>query len=221
MSATLTCESCGRGFELAAAVAAKYPGWRPKLCLDCRPARRGARASSATVATGAGRPSTATKAQNLPVAEVLRRYTGGPQTGVFTDGSCSGNPGPGGWGAVHVVDGKIVAERYGQEAQTTNNRMELTAMIAGLEMLEPDEEADVYSDSQLVVNTLTKWAAGWEKAGWKRREGPVKNLDLVQRAYALAKERPLARIQWIRAHDGSRWNEYADALSTAYLRDEL
>jgi ribonuclease HI len=72
-----------------------------------------------------------------------------------------------------------------------------------------------------VVNTLTKWAASWEKAGWKRREGEVKNLDLVQEAYALAKSRPKARIQWIRAHDGSRWNEYADSLSQAYLRAEV
>lgn len=68
---------------------------------------------------------------------------------------------------------------------------------------------------------MTKWAASWEKAGWKRKEGEVKNLDLVKRAYALAKERPRARIQWIRAHDGSRWNEYADSLSQAYLREEV
>ncbi|MCA9853893.1 MAG: ribonuclease HI, partial [Dehalococcoidia bacterium] len=102
---------------------------------------------------------------------------------------------------------------------TTNNRMELTAMIEGLRMLAPDESTSVYSDSQLVVNTLTKWAAGWEQRGWKRKEGPVKNLDLVQQAWELARARPHARIQWIKAHDGSRWNEYADALATTYLRD--
>jgi ribonuclease HI len=140
---------------------------------------------------------------------------------VFTDGSCSGNPGPGGWGAVRVEDGRIVAQKHGTEPQTTNNRMELTAMIAGLRMVEPDEAVDVYSDSQLVVQTLTQWAAGWERRGWKRTTGAVKNLDLVQEAFALAKARPLARIQWIRAHDGSRWNEYADALATAYLRSEV
>src|SRR5690606_29411009 len=108
-----------------------------------------------------------------------------------------------------------------QEERTTNNRMELTAMIEGLSMLAPEDTDTVYSDSSLVVNTLTKWAEGWEKRGWKRKEGPVKNLDLVQRAYELAKERPNVRIEWIRAHDGSLWNEYADALATAYLRDEL
>jgi ribonuclease HI len=137
---------------------------------------------------------------------------------VFTDGSCSGNPGPGGWGAVRVEAGRILSERHGEERQTTNNRMELTAMIAGLQMVEPHEIVNVYTDSNLVVQTLTQWAAGWERRGWKRSTGEVKNLDLVKEAYALAKERPGARIQWIRAHDGSRWNEYADALSTAYLR---
>ena len=94
-------------------------------------------------------------------------------------------------------------------------------MIAGLSMLGPGDAVDVYSDSQLVVKTLTEWAKGWEARGWKRKAGAVENLDLVQAAYALAKERPLAHIQWIRAHDGSRWNEYADALSTAHLRDTL
>ena len=159
-----------------------------------------------------------TRAPLLTPAQVLERYTGGPTTGVFTDGSCSGNPGPGGWGVVYVIDNQILAELHGTDSPTTNNRMELTAMIEGLKLLGPEEEMDVYSDSQLVVNTLTQWAAGWERRGWKRREGEVKNLDLVQEAYALAKERPKARIRWIRAHDGSRWNEYADALATSYMR---
>ena len=153
--------------------------------------------------------------------QVLARYTAGPQGGIFTDGSCSGNPGPGGWGVVRVRGGQILAERHGQEPHTTNNRMELTALIEGLSLLDPGEEADVYSDSRLVVDTVTRWARGWERRGWRRKDGPVKNLELVRRAYALATERPLARIRWIRAHDGSLWNEYADALATAYLRDEL
>lgn len=151
--------------------------------------------------------------------EVLARFHAGPASGVFTDGSCLGNPGPGGWGAVRVRDGEILAERHGSDPATTNNRMEFEAMIAGLELIDPAEAEDVYSDSNLVVRTLTEWAAGWERRGWKRRAGPVKNLDLVQRAWALAQERPLVRIRWIRAHDGARWNEYADALATTYLRD--
>ena len=166
------------------------------------------------------RGNSATRNGNLSPLQVLERFTAGPQDGIFTDGSCQGNPGPGGWGAVYVRGGQIVEERAGYDPATTNNRMELTAMIQGLSMVGPDEAVDVYSDSALVVDTLTKWAKGWEARGWKRKEGEVKNLDLVKEAYALARERPLARIQWIRAHDGSRWNEYADALSTSHLRSE-
>ncbi len=176
-------------------------------------------------ANGGGKPrqrgNSATRSGNLSPQRVLERYTAGPQDGIFTDGSCQGNPGPGGWGAVYVRGGQIVEERSGYDPATTNNRMELTAMIEGLSMVGPGEAVDVYSDSSLVVDTLTKWAKGWEARGWKRKEGEVKNLDLVKEAYALARERPLARIQWIRAHDGSRWNEYADALSTSHLRPEV
>jgi ribonuclease HI len=121
---------------------------------------------------------------------------------------------------VYVRDNKVVEQRYGSEAFTTNNRMELTALIAGLELAPADEPVDVFSDSQLVVNTVTKWASGWEARGWRRKEGEIANLDLVKRAWELKRQRPLARVQWIRAHDGSRWNEYADALSTAHLRSE-
>ena len=163
---------------------------------------------------GAGRAT-------LTVARVLERFHDGPGSGLFTDGSSSGNPGPGGWGAVHVRQGEIVEHRHGAEPHTTNNRMELTAVIQALRMVGPDDAVDLYTDSRLVVDTLTKWAAGWEARGWRRKDGEVKNLDLVQEAYALARERPRATIRWIRAHDGSRWNEYADALATAYLRDEL
>lgn len=140
---------------------------------------------------------------------------------MFTDGSCSGNPGPGGWGVVYVMDGRVLAEDHGHDPQTTNNRMEFTAMITALNMLGPVEPMDVYTDSQLIVNTLTRWAAGWERNGWKRRDGEVKNLELVQQAWALVRERPLAKIRWIKAHDGSLWNEYADSLATAYMRNEV
>jgi ribonuclease HI len=170
---------------------------------------------------GARRGQSASRELNLTTRQVLQRFSGGPQTGVFTDGSCSGNPGPGGWGVVYVIDGRILAQEHGDDSRTTNNRMEFTAMIQALRMLGPEEEMDVYTDSQLVVNTLTQWAAGWERAGWRRKSGEVKNLDLVQEAWALVQERPSARIRWIRAHDGSLWNEYADALATAYMRSEV
>ena len=223
-SGPFTCERCGASFEVSAAALARYPGWTPRLCNDCRPktAPRASAARPASRPSAGGRPAGgAGRTALLTTAQVLERYAGGPDTGVFTDGSCSGNPGPGGWGAVRVERGSVIAERHGAEARTTNNRMELTAMIEGLRMVEPAEAIDVYSDSRLVVQTLTEWAAGWERRGWKRTTGEVKNLDLVQEAYALAKARPRARIQWIRAHNGSRWNEYADALSTAYQRTEV
>lgn len=133
--------------------------------------------------------------------------------GVFTDGACSGNPGPGGWAAVWVQGGEVKDERHGAEARTTNNRMELTALIAAYEMIPPHATVNIYSDSQLCVKTINEWAASWERRGWRRKTGPVENLDLVQRAYALAKSRPGAKLIWIKAHVGTRWNEYADALA--------
>jgi ribonuclease HI len=161
-----------------------------------------------------------TKTRDLTVGEVLRTFTGGPDTGVFTDGASVNNPGPGGWGAVHVVDGEIVNEAHGDDPHTTNNKMELTAVIAGLEMLPTDARITVYTDSQLVVNILTKWAQGWKSRGWsKKSPGPIANLDLVKRAHALFEERPEVELEWIRAHIGNRWNEYADALATSYRRE--
>jgi len=157
----------------------------------------------------------------LTTEEVLARFHGGPDTGVFTDGSCEGNPGPGGWGMVWVEDGHIVAEESGIEAHTTNNRMELTALIHAYELLPADAELVMYSDSQLCVKTVNEWAAGWEKRGWRRKSGPIANLELVKQLYALALEHPRVQLRWIKAHDGSRWNEYADALASAYMLRHL
>ncbi|NJN64488.1 MAG: ribonuclease HI [Acidobacteria bacterium] len=146
------------------------------------------------------------------------RRASDPTGGVFTDGACSGNPGPGGWAAVWVENDAVREERHGHEARTTNNRMEMSALIAAYEMIPADLPITIYSDSQLCVKTINEWAASWERRGWRRKTGPVENLDLVQRAYALAKARPKARLEWIKAHDGARWNEYADALATSPLR---
>jgi ribonuclease HI len=145
--------------------------------------------------------------------EARRRFSAGPKRGVFTDGSCEGNPGPGGWSAVWVEDDHVVEERGGGSAATTNNRMELTAMIEGLRLLPEDAEITLYSDSNLCVQTVNEWAAAWERRGWRRKTGPIANLELVQELYALARRRPRVEIRWIKAHDGSRWNEYADALA--------
>jgi ribonuclease HI len=210
-----TCDDCGKEFSVSQEVLDRYPGWTPRQCLDCKnPTEPG-------VVRRPASPS-ATKGRDLSITEVLDRYTDGPTTGVFTDGAAEGNPGPGGWGAVYVVDGEVMAEDRGSEPHTTNNRMELTAMIAGLKMLPTDSKVPVYTDSQLVVNTLTQWAAGWESRGWtKKSSGPIKNLELVQEAFALAQERPGVEIRWVKAHAGNRWNEYADALATAYRRAEM
>lgn len=155
----------------------------------------------------------------LTPAQVLRRYKDGPKTGVFTDGSCEGNPGPGGWGFVWVRDDKIVEEACGYDSDTTNNRMEATALIEAYKCLPEDANLTVYSDSQLCVNTVNEWAPGWARRGWKRKSGPIANLDLVRELYALHLSHPNVTLAWIRAHDGSRWNEYADALSNTYMRE--
>ncbi len=154
----------------------------------------------------------------LSPSEVLDRFDGGPSDGVFTDGGAVPNPGPGGWGVVYVVEGEIVAERHGHDPETTNNRMELTALIEGAELVPAGRKAVVYSDSNLAVRTINEWAAGWRSRGWKRKTGPVENLDLVKLALAAFEGRPELTLRWIRGHDGARWNEYADALANEWRR---
>lgn len=157
----------------------------------------------------------------MTLEEVLQSYSEGPQTGVFTDGGAQPNPGPGGWGFVHVINGEIVSQRHGSSPQTTNNRMELTALIEAFRSLPPDADIDIYSDSELCVKTLNEWAASWEKRGWKRSSGPIANLELVQELYALKKSHPSVRVKWIKAHNGWLWNEYADSLATGWNRAQL
>ena len=157
----------------------------------------------------------------MTVEEVLNSYSAGPQTGVFTDGGCQPNPGPGGWGYVYVVDGEIIRQDHGHAAQTTNNRMELTALINAFSSLPDDTEIEVHSDSELCVKTINEWAANWEKRGWKRSSGPIANLELVQELWALHLQKPKIKLRWIKAHNGWLWNEYADSLSTAWTRATL
>jgi ribonuclease HI len=166
----------------------------------------------------ATRPSAGSREENLSVAEVLAKYTSGPVDGVFTDGAAEPNPGPGGWGAVYVVNNQVVAELWGNDPHTTNNRMELCALINGCALVPEGKKAVLYTDSQLCVNTINEWAKGWEARGWKRKGGEIKNLELVQELYAICKRRPELELRWIAAHSGNRWNEYADALATAYRR---
>src|SRR5438105_3767467 len=222
MTQSFTCRQCGRAFTLPPAVLARYPGWTPPLCNDCRlsNAGNGQRSDTQVAGTRGGRPKGlsldgGTTSSGKAASSVVR---GGPQTGVFTDGACSGNPGPGGWGVVKVVDGAIIEEASGGSPQTTNNRMELTALIEAMERLTPEEETTVYTDSALCANTINLWAAGWERQGWTRgpKREPIANLDLVQRLYELAQAHPRAKIEWIKGHTGNQWNEYADGLARAY-----
>ena len=207
------CQDCGKIFDVRQDVLDRYPGWTPRQCLDCR--NKGGQPSGQTTK----RPASKSKNRDLTIDEVLSSFTEGPETGVFTDGAAEGNLGPGGWGAVLVVDGEVVEEKMGSDPHTTNNRMELTAMIAGLEMLPPDAEVSVFTDSKLIVDTLTSWAKGWQARGWRRKSGPIANLELVQRAFEMYEQRPGVVVKWIQAHSGYRWNEYADALATSYRRD--
>lgn len=193
----------------------KFAGWKPKYCREHSPKKK---AAGSRGGKRAGRVrGGARREEHLTPAEVLAKYTGGPSSGVFTDGSSIPNPGPGGWGVVWVRDGEIQAERSGHDPQTTNNRMELTALIEAFRLLPPDAAETVRTDSRLCVDTIESWAPKWELAGWKRKTGPIKNLELVQELLALRRARPDCQLEWIAAHSGHRWNEYADSLATAWL----
>jgi len=102
-----------------------------------------------------------------------RRRTPSPTSGVFTDGACLGNPGPGGWAYAWVENDRIVAEDAGSAARTTNNRMELQALIEAFRRLPGDATVPVYSDSKLCVDTVNEWAPRWRERGWRRRGGPT------------------------------------------------
>ena len=117
---------------------------------------------------------------------------------------------------MYVVDGEIIAEKYGHDPDTTNNRMEFTALIEGSRLVPEGTAVTVYSDSNLAVRTINEWAAGWEARGWKRKTGPVENVDLVRQAYTTYRKRPELDLRWIKAHVGFTWNEYADRLANRW-----
>jgi ribonuclease HI len=131
---------------------------------------------------------------------------------IFTDGACSGNPGPGGWGVILRWRG-TEKELSGGEAETTNNRMELMAAIMGLESLNRSAKARVHTDSQYVKDGITQWIANWKRNGWKTAaRKPVKNADLWQRLEAAALAHDV-EWRWVRGHAGHPENERADALA--------
>ena len=196
--AEVTCRTCGASFEPDPSLLDRFPGWTPRECPSCyRGGRRGAN-------RGGGRQSS---------LDVSSPPADSPTDGVFTDGSAIPNPGPGGWGAVWVQDDRVVAKASGRDPDTTNNRMELRALIEGVQLVPEGTAAVLWSDSNLAVKTVNEWAAGWKRRGWKRKSGPVENLDLVKELYELVSARPELEVRWIKAHVGHRWNEYADRLA--------
>ena len=137
------------------------------------------------------------------MAEVVR---------VFTDGACKGNPGPGGWGAI-LRYGEHERELFGGERDTTNNRMELTAVIKALESLKRACRIELYTDSQYVRNGITVWMRDWKRRGWKTADRkPVKNQDLWQRLDELAAGHEV-HWHWVKGHAGHPENERADELA--------
>ena len=131
---------------------------------------------------------------------------------IYTDGACSGNPGPGGWGAL-LIHGKTEKEISGGEANTTNNRMELMAAIRALKILKEPCNVTLYSDSKYVIQGITEWVEGWEKRGWKTADKkPVKNVDLWQALVAACEPHDI-QWQWVKGHSGHAFNDRVDELA--------
>ena len=143
-----------------------------------------------------------------------------PQVVIHTDGACSGNPGPGGWGAVlHYADKE--KELWGGELQTTNNRMELMAAIQALEALKRPCRVELHTDSQYVQKGIHEWIHGWKRRGWLTADKkPVKNDDLWKRLDA-ARLRHQVDWRWVKGHAGHEFNERADALARQGLAETL
>ena len=136
---------------------------------------------------------------------------------IFTDGACSGNPGPGGWGAI-LRKGDTEKELFGGETLTTNNRMEMTAVIEALRALKAPVRARVHTDSQYVQKGISEWIHGWKRRGWKTAgKDPVKNEDLWRELDRLAAQHEIEWI-WVRGHAGHPENERADELANKGMR---
>ncbi|MDD9912003.1 MAG: ribonuclease HI [Alphaproteobacteria bacterium] len=132
---------------------------------------------------------------------------------IYTDGACSGNPGPGGWGAILIWNGKE-KEIFGGEPDTTNNRMELQAVIEALSLLKRKCEVTVHTDSKYVQQGMSEWLPSWKANGWKKKGGPIKNLDLWQALDAQARKHSITWA-WVKGHAGHPLNERADKLAVA------
>lgn len=142
-----------------------------------------------------------------------------PHVTIYTDGACSGNPGPGGWGAILISKGKE-KELSGGEAETTNNRMELMAAIEALKALKTSCKVDLHTDSKYVRHGITEWIHDWKKRNWKTADKkPVKNADLWQKLEEQAAKHQIA-WHWVKGHSGNALNERADELARAGITNK-
>ena len=143
-----------------------------------------------------------------------------PGVVIYTDGACSGNPGPGGWGAI-LMFGEKAKEICGGEPDTTNNRMELMAAIQALETLTRPCQVELHTDSQYVMKGISEWIHNWKRRGWRTADNkPVKNDDLWRRLDE-ARSRHNVQWRWVKGHAGHEHNERADALAGQGLKDAL
>jgi ribonuclease HI len=130
---------------------------------------------------------------------------------IYTDGACQGNPGPGGWAAL-LRYGQHERVLTGSAAETTNNRMELTAAVEALQALKEPCQVELHTDSEYLRNGITKWLPAWKRRGWKRKDGELKNVDLWQ-ALDVAASRHQVDWLWVRGHAGNQENERVDLLA--------
>ena len=139
---------------------------------------------------------------------------------IYTDGACSGNPGPGGWGAI-LIYGSVKKELSGGEISTTNNRMELISVISSLEALKEPCEVELFTDSQYVANAVgLGWLDSWRKRGWTRKGGEVKNLDLWVRLVPLIEKHKVS-FTWVKGHADNEYNNRCDELAVAQARQRI
>lgn len=139
-----------------------------------------------------------------------------PSVTIYTDGACEPNPGPGGWGAL-LISGEHQKELSGGEAQTTNNRMELTAALQALKALKQRCQVDLYTDSEYLRRGITEWLPAWKRRVWKRKDGALKNIDLWQELDRMLEHHQIA-WHWVRGHQGHPDNERVDLLAKQAIR---
>src|SRR6185436_4012813 len=185
----------------------------------CSRRRPGAAEEPAGVFPQASLPPEGHKRARLrPSCRRGARVTEGPHVIVHTDGACSGNPGPGGWGAI-LSYGEHEKELKGGEPHTTNNRMELMAAISALEALKRPSTVEMHTDSQYVQQGISQWITKWKRNGWKTADKkPVKNVDLWQRLDD-AMQQHNVKWHWVKGHAGHELNERADRLAVAAITE--